>query len=69
MPTRTNTLGYYENSQIRAAKSFLTLNPGANLIKLFTVIIYRFLYYTVREFVPGKPFQYSLMSILMFVFV
>jgi hypothetical protein len=30
-----NTLAYYENSKITDRKSFITLGPGANLIKLF----------------------------------
>jgi hypothetical protein len=30
----TNTLAYYENSYFTAAKSFITLATGCNLIKL-----------------------------------
>jgi hypothetical protein len=37
------------------------LGPGANVIKLFTTVSYDFSYAT--EFVPGKPFQPSLMFV------
>jgi hypothetical protein len=37
-------------------------HPGPNVIKLFTVVSYDFLYY-VRAFVHGKPFQPSLMFV------
>ncbi len=37
------------------------LIPGANVIKLFSAVNYDFLKYA-RVFVPGKPFQPSLMS-------
>ncbi len=36
----TNTLDYYEDLQIMDAKSFITLGHGANVIKLFTAVIY-----------------------------
>ena len=35
---------------------------GANVIKLFTAVIYKFSY-SVRVFVPGKIFQPSLMFV------
>jgi hypothetical protein len=41
-PSRTNTLAYYEDSKIVAVKSFMTLAPGANVIKLFFSIVYEF---------------------------
>ncbi len=36
----TNTVAYYENSYITPEKSFITLGPGIEVIKLFVVIIY-----------------------------
>jgi hypothetical protein len=36
--------------------SFTTLNPGANVIKLFTPVVYE-LSYKARVFVIGKPFE------------
>ncbi len=36
----TNTLAYYENSFNTDKKVFMTLTPGANVIKVFTVVIY-----------------------------
>jgi hypothetical protein len=36
----TNTLAYYEHSLIMAVKSFITFGPGADAIKLFTVLMY-----------------------------
>jgi hypothetical protein len=41
-------------------KCFIKLTPGANFINLFTDISYEFSYYA-RAFVPGKPFQTSVM--------
>jgi hypothetical protein len=38
----TNVLAYYKNSYIMAVKSFITLGPGANVIKLFMFVIYGF---------------------------
>ena len=38
----TNTLAYYENPFITAVKIFIRLDPGVNVIKLFTVVIYGF---------------------------
>jgi predicted nucleotide-binding protein (sugar kinase/HSP70/actin superfamily) len=38
----TNTLAYYEHCKITAAKSSITLGPGANVIKLFLSVIYGF---------------------------
>ena len=43
-------------------KSFITLAHGANVIQLFTVVSYKFLY-QVRVFAPGKTFQTSLLSV------
>ncbi len=37
-----NTLAYYNTATIMAVKSFIVQAPGANLIKLFTAIIYEF---------------------------
>ncbi len=31
----TNALAYYEKAQLTAVKSFITLAPGPNVIKLF----------------------------------
>ncbi len=36
--TGTNTLAYYEHSQIMPAKSFKTLGAGVNVIRLFKVL-------------------------------
>jgi hypothetical protein len=36
--------------------------PGPNVIKLFAAVIYEFLL-SARGFVPGKPFQLSLMFV------
>ncbi len=36
-------------------------SPGACTINLFTAVIYGFSYKASRVFVPGKPFQPSLM--------
>jgi hypothetical protein len=33
----TNSLTFYEDSQITDGKSFITLGPGANIIKRFSV--------------------------------
>ncbi len=33
-PPGTKTLAYYEHSQIKDEKSFITMMPGANVIKL-----------------------------------
>jgi hypothetical protein len=35
---KTNTLAYY----VHYGQFFITLGPGANVIKLFTSVIYRF---------------------------
>jgi hypothetical protein len=52
----THTLAYYENSLITEVKRFITLAPGANIIKLFTSVI---------KNAPNKleclPFQSSVM--------
>jgi hypothetical protein len=37
----THTLDYYKHLLITAVKSFLTLYPGSNVIKLFIDIIYK----------------------------
>jgi hypothetical protein len=36
----TNTLAYYEKFVAYGQKKFYTLGPGANVIKLFTMVIY-----------------------------
>ncbi len=38
----TNNLAYYEDSQSMDIKSFITLAPGSNVIKLFMAVIYEF---------------------------
>ena len=38
----TNSLAYYERSYLTAVKSFITLRPGPNVIKLFMSVIYGF---------------------------
>jgi hypothetical protein len=43
-----------------AVKSFATLAPGGNFQKKFLVVIYEYSKRS-RVFVPGKPFQLSLM--------
>ncbi len=40
----------------------MRLTPGANVIKLFTALSYDFSL-KARAFVPGKPFQPSLMFV------
>ena len=35
-----NTLAYYDMATINAIKSFIVQAPGANVIKLFTAVIY-----------------------------
>ncbi len=42
-----------------AAKCMIISRPGHDLVKLFNSVIYEFFY--ARKFVPGKPFQISLM--------
>jgi hypothetical protein len=37
-----NALAYYDTATITAVKSFPTPTPGANVIKLFTVVSYVF---------------------------
>jgi hypothetical protein len=46
----TNTLAYYELSQIRYVNGFITLGPGVNLIKLFTVVIYKLVFFSDLTF-------------------
>jgi hypothetical protein len=41
--TFPQTLDYYEDSKITYVKGFVALGPGANIIKLFTAVIYEFL--------------------------
>jgi hypothetical protein len=41
-------------------KTFITLGPGPNVIKLFMSVIYK-CPYKARVFIAGKPFQPSLM--------
>jgi len=36
--TGANTLAYYENSQFTDRKSFITLDPGDDVIKLFSTV-------------------------------
>jgi hypothetical protein len=38
---RTNILAYYKLSLITDVKTFIKLGPGANVIKLFTSVIYK----------------------------
>jgi hypothetical protein len=58
----SNTLTYYENLLITDVKSFMTLTPGANVIKPSMVVIYEFSF-KARMFVSGRPFQPSLMFV------
>jgi hypothetical protein len=37
----TNTLAYYEFSQITDVKSFITLGPGLNVNRLYVSVIYK----------------------------
>ncbi len=37
-----NTLAYYITATITTVKSFIVQDPGANVIKLFTGVIYGF---------------------------
>ncbi len=39
-----NTLAYYDTATITAIKSFIVQALGANVIKLFTAVIYEFSY-------------------------
>ncbi len=41
-------------------KSFVTLGPGPNVIRLFMAVSYHFHNKLEHLFVPGKPFQTSL---------
>ncbi len=56
----TNSLAYYGNSKNMDKKSYITLGPGTSVVKLVTTVIYICLE-QARVFVPGKPFQPSLM--------
>ncbi len=38
--TGTDTLAYYEHSLLTDVKRFITLGPGANVIKLFTSVFF-----------------------------
>jgi hypothetical protein len=40
--TGTNTLTYYGTDLITSVKSLIVATPGANVIKLFEAVIYRF---------------------------
>jgi hypothetical protein len=40
-----NSLAYYEKLLNYSLKSFITIAPGANDIKLFVSVIYEFSYY------------------------
>jgi len=55
----TNSLAHYKHLLITDVKSFITLGPGLNFIKLFTSIIYE-CSKKARVFTPGKHFQPSL---------
>jgi hypothetical protein len=48
--------------QVTPKKSFTNFPAGVCKIKLFTAVIYRFSL-KARVFVPGKPFQPSLMFV------
>ncbi len=49
-----------KSAQFNSSTNLVDVMPtGPNVIKLFTAIIYDFLY--ARVFFPGKPFQLSLM--------
>jgi hypothetical protein len=49
----TNTLAYYENSQIMDRKSFITLGPVVEVLKLFYSSM-TFQKYKLERFVIGK---------------
>jgi hypothetical protein len=51
-------LAYFVSAVSYECKMFMRLRPVANVIKLFTAVSY---VYSARGFVPGKPFQPSLM--------
>jgi hypothetical protein len=48
--------------RIYRQKSFITLDPGLNLIRIFTDVVYE-CSKQAKVFVPGEPFQPSLMSV------
>jgi hypothetical protein len=50
----------YSNELLSTLKSFIVQGAGACTKKIFTVVIYGFLKIAI-VFVPGKPFQPSLM--------
>jgi hypothetical protein len=53
----TNTLAYYENSQITSVKSFKVPAPGSNPMKLFTI------FRNKLEYVQSRPLQPSIMFV------
>jgi hypothetical protein len=62
MASMHEVLGPLGLSDSGKTKSFITLTPGPNVTKLFTSVIYEILL-EVKAFVPGKPFQPSLMFV------
>ncbi len=57
---RTNARDYYEKSELTAVKSFITLAPGHDVIKLFRSVIYKKNYDKLKFFAPSRPSQASL---------
>jgi hypothetical protein len=55
-----NALAYYDMTTINVVKGFTVRALWANPIKLFMKVIYKYLL-QARAFVPGMPFQPSLM--------
>jgi hypothetical protein len=53
---------HIEDDLFRIHKTIISHSPGADPIKIFTVVIFEFSQYA-RVFVPGKPFQPSLMFV------
>ncbi len=60
MPCFKNSLSYFDTAIRYTCKMFKKSTPGVNVIKLFTAENYGFSK-LARDFVPGKPFQPSLM--------
>jgi hypothetical protein len=54
-----SVLAYFASVVIYKSKICIILNPGTNVIKHFTAVSYAFSQ-QARSFVPGKPFQSSL---------
>ncbi len=63
--TIANTLAYYDTSTITAVKCSIIMSPGAYVIKLFSSVIYGFLYKAI-VFVrlDGKSLQMTNTSLL-----